>query len=74
LSDIIVVADTDHHRVLICGGFSGSEGNLPAKRVLPLLRACSCSIKDGDHVARSCEMPSHGVAHGAQSNESDALA
>ena len=72
-SHIIVISHANHYGVLILGGCSWRQGDLAAVFALPGISSGRGAVKDGDGVSRARQVAGHGVAHGTQSDESDAV-
>ena len=70
-SHIIVVAHANHHGVLVlCCGCRGRR-NVAAVLILPGFGAGGGTVKHGHLMPCARQVAGHGVAHGAQSDESD---
>jgi hypothetical protein len=72
-SHVIVISHANHYGVLMLCGCSGRQGDLAAVFALPGFSAGRGAVKDGDGVSRARQVAGHGVAHGTQSDESDAV-
>ena len=70
---IVVVAHTEHHGVLVfCCGCRGQR-NVAAVLTLPGLGTGGGAVKYGYLMPCPRQVTGHGIAHGAQSDESNAV-
>jgi hypothetical protein len=73
LTHIVVVAHAEHHSVLIlCRSYWGWR-NVAVVLILPGFGAGGGAVKYGHLMPCARQVTGHGVAHGTQSDESDAV-